>query len=74
MTRMVIRIAGMSCGHCVNWLSQALRKVDGVTEVKVSLEGQQAEVIFDETCVASEMMADAIEKAGYCAVEFINAG
>ncbi|MDH5508798.1 MAG: copper ion binding protein [Nitrospinota bacterium] len=73
MTTRVIRIEGMSCGHCVNWLSQALAKIDGVETAKVDLEGQQARVSFDEVRVTNEMMADAIEKAGYSAVEFIDA-
>ncbi|MDH5637078.1 MAG: heavy-metal-associated domain-containing protein [Nitrospinota bacterium] len=74
MTKRVIRIEGMSCGHCVNWLSQALMRIDGVEDAKVDLEGQQAKVSFDEGRVTNEMMSNAIERAGYSAVEFKDAG
>jgi len=66
----VIRIDGMSCGHCVNWIGQALLKIDGVEEAKVDLESQSARVRYDQTRVTEKAMADAIEKAGYTAVEF----
>ncbi|MDH5478080.1 MAG: copper ion binding protein [Nitrospinota bacterium] len=74
MTTTVIRIDGMSCGHCVNWIEQALRRIEGISEAMVDMERQQAKVSFDETTVTNDMMAEAIEKAGYKAAEFIDAG
>lgn len=71
MVKRAIKIEGMSCGHCVNWIAQALERIDGVDEAKVNLEKQSAYVRYDEGLVSAQMMSDAIEKAGYTAVEFV---
>ena len=65
MTQKTIGIEGMSCGHCVSWVTEALEKIDGVTQAKVSLEAQNAEVDYDESQVSDEAMVSAIESAGY---------
>jgi copper chaperone len=57
-----IRIAvdGMSCGHCISAVEQALRQVPGVEEVQVDLEG--AEVRGN---AAVPDLETAIVQAGY---------
>jgi copper chaperone len=60
-----ISIDGMSCGHCIQWLSEALTGIKGVNEVKVSLESQNAVVDYDDSSVTEEAMTAAIERAGY---------
>lgn len=32
-----IRISGMSCGHCVRAVEQAIRRLSGVREVRVTI-------------------------------------
>jgi copper chaperone len=59
-----IGIKGMSCGHCVSAIEQALAGVDGVSDVKVSLEENQA--TFEErTPVDMNAVKEAVEDAGY---------
>ncbi len=70
MTKKTINIDGMSCGHCINWISEALEKIDGVETAKVSLEAQNANVEYDENIVTEQMMQGAIEKAGYTVKSF----
>ena len=65
-----INIDGMSCGHCIQWLSEALTRIEGVKEVKVSLEEQRAVVDYDEARVTEEEMTASIEKAGYSVKSF----
>lgn len=65
-----INIDGMSCGHCIQWLSEALTRIEGVNDVKVSLEGQHAKVDYDESRVTEEAMTASIEKAGYSVKSF----
>lgn len=65
-----INVEGMSCGHCIQWLSEALMKIDGVRSAKVSLERKNVVVDYDGDEVSDDMMASAIEKAGYTAVSF----
>ncbi len=65
-----IDIDGMSCGHCIQWLSEALTRIEGVNDVKVSLESQHAVVDYDELRVTEGLMTAAIEKAGYSVKSF----
>lgn len=59
-----INIEGMSCGHCVKHVEEALKEVAGVASVSVSLEGKYAavELISD---VDDSVLKEAIEEAGY---------
>jgi len=59
-------IQGMSCGHCVMHVQNALVKVNGL---KIeSVEIGKAIVGIDETTVTKEHIAKAIEEAGYVLV------
>ena len=40
----VLKIEGMSCGHCVSAVTDILQDVDGVDEVNVSLKSGEATV------------------------------
>ena len=57
-------IEGMSCGHCVSHVEEALKEVDGVTTVNVSLEGKNA-VIEASNEIEEAKLREAIEEAGY---------
>jgi copper chaperone len=57
-----ILIEGMSCGHCVAHVKDALEGIDGVSSVEVNLEGKYATV---ETDVNDEILKEAIEEEGY---------
>ncbi|MBI4828641.1 MAG: heavy-metal-associated domain-containing protein [Nitrospinae bacterium] len=70
MTTKTIAIEGMSCGHCVQWISQALMKVEGVQNARVSIENQNAIVDYDETRATPDKMKSAIEMAGYTVKSF----
>ena len=37
-----IKIKGMSCRHCVKSVTEALKKIDGVSDVNVNLEKGEA--------------------------------
>ena len=58
-----IYIEGMSCGHCVNHVSEALKDL-GAKDVEVSLDKKLATAeISDDT--TDEEIKEAIEEAGY---------
>lgn len=59
-----LKIEGMMCQHCVKHVNDALSKMNGVTEVNVSLEGKKAEVTMDHE-IAIEEFKKVIEEAGY---------
>lgn len=58
-----ISVEGMSCGHCVNHVKEALEDL-GAAKVEVSLEKKLAVAELDES-ITDEKIKFAIEDAGY---------
>ena len=58
-----ILVEGMSCAHCVNHVSEALKEIGG-TEVEVSLEKKLATAEISPE-ITDEAIKLAIEDAGY---------
>ena len=59
-----IKVKGMSCNLCVMAVTRALSTVEGVADVKVSLEAGEAS--FEERKpVDMAVVREKIEKAGY---------
>ncbi len=59
-----IKIKGMSCGHCIRAVTEALEGVDGIENVSVSLEMGSA-TFDDDGSVNMDALRSAIEDAGY---------
>ncbi|GLC29133.1 heavy-metal-associated domain-containing protein [Clostridium omnivorum] len=59
-----ILIEGMSCGHCVNHVTEALKEICGVKSVNVDLAGKNAIVELAHE-VDDEKIKAAIDDAGY---------
>jgi copper ion binding protein len=57
-------IEGMSCGHCVAHVEEALKEMCGVTSAKVSLQDKSAVVELAHD-VEDNKFKEAIEEAGY---------
>lgn len=62
-----MRIEGMSCGHCVRAVNDALSAVVGVEKVDVDLESGMARVEAAEG-VSREQLAEAVREEGYEAI------
>lgn len=60
----VLKIEGMTCGHCVSSVTKELEKVAGVSEVSVDLATASAH-ISAENSVSQEQLQAAIDEAGY---------
>ena len=54
-----LKIEGLSCGHCVNAVSNILKDLKGVTSYKVNLPNQ-AIIEFDEKMISIENIKQAI--------------
>ena len=65
MQSMTFDIHGMSCGGCVGSVKRALQKVDGVSDVDVSLNPGQATVNADVSLASAAQIVAAITKLGY---------
>jgi Cu+-exporting ATPase len=58
-------ITGMTCTSCVNRITRSLRKLDGVSRVKIDLGRETATVERDPALVSDAAIAAAVAAAGY---------
>jgi Cu2+-exporting ATPase len=63
----ILDIEGMMCAHCQAHVQQALEKVEGASDVNVSLEQKQARVTLTGE-VDDEKLINAVTEAGYTVV------
>jgi copper chaperone CopZ len=67
MKQLKLEVTGMSCGHCVGAVREALAAVPGVKVDNVSIGS--VSVSFDETRTTVGDLVDAVADAGYEATE-----
>jgi copper chaperone len=67
MKQLKIDVSGMSCGHCVHAVREALAAVPGVKVDEVRIGS--ASVSYDETKATVRELVDAVYNAGYEASE-----
>ncbi len=60
----VLKVEGMSCGHCKAAVEKALKAVDGVENAVVDLENKSADVTLAKE-VSDDVLKKAVEDAGY---------
>lgn len=65
MRDFVIKIDGMHCNACVNRVTKALEKVNGVKVNTVAIG--QARVAYDPARIGPEALLDAINSIGFTA-------
>lgn len=62
-------VSGMTCGNCVNHVTEEVSEVDGVKNVSVSLEGGAMSVESEER-IPFDAIIEAVREAGdYTVVE-----
>jgi copper chaperone CopZ len=66
MNTLTLSINGMSCGHCLNAVRQALESQPGVKVRSVRIG--RAELDYDPSRTDPDRISDAITEAGYEAV------
>lgn len=64
MTSRELRVLGMTCGHCVNFVSEEIERLPGVTAVTVNLPTGTVTVTSDQD-LGLPQLRTAIEEAGY---------
>ena len=62
MQKLVLHIEGMSCGHCLNAVNQALNSVPGARIGSVRIGRAEVEV---PEATGSDPLVTAVEEAGY---------
>jgi copper chaperone len=63
MKEQTLEIGGMTCGHCLRAVKDALTEMPGVTLEEVRIGS--ARVSYDESQVQPDAIAEAIRDAGY---------
>ena len=58
-------VTGMTCAACQANVTRCVSKLDGVSDVNVSLLANQMTVSYDETQVTPGTIIQAVEKIGY---------
>ncbi len=67
MTTTEIKVTGMTCGHCVQSVTEELKEVSGVKEVNVVLETGVVTIQSDSELNNADVVA-AVKEAGYVVV------
>lgn len=61
----IINIDGMTCGGCVASVHNATADIDGLDDISIELADNQATVTFDDSKTSAEVIAAAIDEAGF---------
>ena len=61
----LLKVTGMTCGGCTSNVTRALKALNGVGDVKVSLSAGEATVQFDERLTSTDKLKSAVKRAGY---------
>ena len=64
MSTQEFRVLGMSCGHCVTFVTEAVETLNGVESVAVDLPAETVAVVSAQPLEPVELRT-AIEEAGY---------
>lgn len=64
MEKTRLKIEGMTCGHCVRGVTQALTDIQGVVSANVDLDKGVAEIQHDES-VTDASLISAVMEEGY---------
>ncbi len=62
---LTLKIEGMSCGHCVARVKNALKSTRGIKKVDVNLDEGVAVVDYDEDQASRQQLEQAVPLAGY---------
>lgn len=61
----VLNVTGMNCNGCAASVERSLKKVDGVSAVRVDLGQEQAQVTYDASRVQLDALKASVVQAGY---------
>lgn len=65
MEKIILKIDGMTCGHCVRKVEKSLKSLPGVEVAKVDLKKGTAKVKYDDSKQTVDKMNEAVREAGY---------
>ncbi|MEI8103784.1 MAG: heavy metal translocating P-type ATPase [Candidatus Moraniibacteriota bacterium] len=60
-----LSLEGMHCSSCALLIEKSLKKVPGVSQANVNFSAEKASVVFDEAQANTNILIEAVAKAGY---------
>ena len=64
-------VEGMTCAACTVTTKAAIKKLDGIEKIKVSLDDKKAEVQFNDAKTNSDEIKKKIDSVGYKATQLL---
>lgn len=61
----IVQVQGMTCVNCENRIEKALKKLEGIIEVKAIYSSSNVYITYDTNVVSMEKIYDALEKIDY---------
>ncbi|QPJ63379.1 MAG: heavy-metal-associated domain-containing protein [Candidatus Nitronauta litoralis] len=65
MAQEILKVEGMTCGHCAETVTKAVQGLAGIQSVNVDLDKKEVAVEFDETATPLEKVSSAITGVGF---------
>lgn len=65
MTQQILKVEGMTCGHCAETVTKAVKGLAGVQSVSVDLDKKEVAVDFEEGTTELENISSAISGVGF---------
>lgn len=65
MENVTLKVAGMSCNHCVKAVEGSVGALNGVDNVKVDLQSGSVNVNYNPELVTLEQIKETIDDQGY---------
>jgi len=63
-----ILVSGMTCASCVRTIEKSLSALQGVEKVSVNLMTEEADVVYDEHQIQSEVLLKKLDEIGYSGI------
>ena len=65
MKQELIKVEGMTCQHCVQTITKALKNVSGLSSISVDLDNKEVNVSFDDNETNLQEITRKILEAGF---------
>ncbi len=65
MAQQTLKVEGMTCGHCAETVTKAVKALAGVKSVNVDLDKKEVTVDFEEGPTRPEQISSAITGVGF---------
>jgi copper chaperone len=65
MTNVVLNVPDITCEHCQRTITNALKVVEGIRDVRVDIPARQVHVAYDETQVDVNRMKEVLQEEDY---------